>query len=136
MNQNPQALTNEEIIAEISGLRDEIERKGTRVHELSNALYRRVRKAPADDTTAIYLTYANAWMRFSGMVSQGITRTAGAVRILKRLPPQPQAAVEPIKTPKPKRRVNSPMESLIAMFGDDYDMAADEIGAQEGTENV
>ena len=114
-------MTPEEIILEISGLRDEIEAKGVRIYTLAQTLYQRVRRAPADDTTAIYMTYANAWTRFAGMVSQGAVRTASISRVLRRLPPKASQTEEPEKKVVVVKASEeaSPAEALITMYDEE-----------------
>jgi hypothetical protein len=115
----PTIMTPEEIILEIKSLRDEIEIKSVRIHTLAQTLYQRVRRAPADDTTAIYMTYANAWTRFAGMVSQGSARTASISKVLRRLPPKASQAEEPKKEVVAKAtnaEEASPAEALITMY--------------------
>lgn len=144
MNRNPQSMANEEIVREINSLQDELRSKGAeitglmvqlqdevrtraiRIQELSKILYQRVRRAPIDDSTAIYTTYSNVWTRFAGMLGQGLTRASSASRVLRRLPAtraEPAAPERPKPVPVSVGEAPTPVESLITMY--------DEIGADD-----
>jgi len=125
-------MTPEEITIEISDLQSEIKRHGLRIYALAHGLHTKVRRAPADDTTSIYLTYAHSWTRFSGMVSQGLARTAHAGRILKLLPAKIEAA--PPAPPKKKAEQAtslSPVESLISMYGEGAENAGSDTPSEQ-----
>ena len=122
----------EAIVAEIGGLQDEIKDRGRRVHALATSLYRRTRRATPDDSTVIYMAYANAQTRFAGMVEQVIQRTVRTARVLKRLPVK--EAQEAQESPKIKKRedrtapqpTESPMESLIGLYSEAVPSGADD----------
>ncbi len=128
---NPGLMSHDEIIQEIGELRRGIERDSVRIHELARALYHRVRRSPSDDTTRVYVTYAHAWTRFSGMVSHGLARTSSADRILGLLP---KKEAEPEEKPPAKPRASSteqeahqtlsPIEDLMKMYGAGEDVDA------------
>ena len=74
----------DEIIMEIKELRSELERTVERLFELSKVLYTKARRSDVvDDRTSAFVLYANAWTRFSGMVGQGLRRTASVDRVLR-----------------------------------------------------
>ena len=115
---HPDTMSTEAAIVEISALRDEIRTRSARLNELAISVYRKARRAPADDTTAIYLAYANSITRFAGMVDQGAVRTDRAARILDMLPVKEEELPkkeekEPVVTASPSL---SPMESLISSY--------------------
>jgi len=128
-------MSPEEIDLEILGLQGEIQTKGSRIHELAQTLYQRVRRAPADDSTAIYITYANAWTRFAGMVSLGAVRTSRVARVLRRLPPKMEHADRPEQARrlvKPQERA-APAEALIAMYDEGESSSAEDEIDTDGT---
>jgi hypothetical protein len=122
MNRPPLSMTPEEIISEIGTLRQELDVRLARIHGLAKGLYHQVRMAPADDNTAVYITYAHAWTRFAGMANQGVQRTVSASKVLRQLTPKENAAVVPAAKGRQLRPVvaqdQSPMDSLIEMYRD------------------
>ena len=82
MSRDPRNLESAEIVQEIHVVRDEMDRLAARMVELSQSLYSKVRRAPADDYTSRYVTFANAWTRFGSMVDGGLRRTAGVSRLV------------------------------------------------------
>ena len=120
MNQAPMQMTSEEIIAEIGTIYQDLQVKLARVQGLAQGLYHRVRREPADDNTAVYITYANAWLRFAGMANQGVSRTVLASKVLRRLTPivVESATPERKKPVKPKGGA-TPIEDLISMYGEE-----------------
>jgi hypothetical protein len=125
MNRAPLQMTPTEIITELDGLRRELDQRLARVHGLAEGLYHQVRRAAVDDNTPIYITYANAWMRFAGMANQGVVRTASASKVLRRLttPEQQEAKQAEVRKKKPDLKAKqtqeqSPMDSLIEMYRD------------------
>lgn len=118
----PESMAPADIISEISTIQQDLQGKLARIHVLSQSLYHRVRRAKPDDNTSIYIQYANAWMRFSGMANQGALRTAHASRVLKRLVSETEK--EPSVTDRrPKKPLDkpepSPVESLMSMYSDE-----------------
>jgi hypothetical protein len=113
-------MSTEEIVSEIGAIRQDLQVKFARVQGLAQGLYHRVRREPPDDNTSVYLTYANAWMRFAGMATQGVTRTVSASRVLRRLTP---VANEDAPTPRKQavkaKEATAPIEDLISMYGGD-----------------
>jgi hypothetical protein len=122
-------MTPEEIISEIGTIQDDLQHKIARVHGLAQGLYRSVRKTPADDDTAIYITYANAWMRFAGMAHQGVSRTASTSKILRRLAPKVEESPQKLAKSTPKKSAivpeATPVESLITMYGEAENLTVD-----------
>lgn len=120
MNRAPTQMTPDEIVAEIGTLHQDLQSKLARVQGLAQGLYHRVRREPPDDNTTVYLTYANAWMRFAGMANQGVTRTVSASKVLRRLTPVSETtAVAPERkkvSSKPKEDT-APIDALISMYG-------------------
>lgn len=84
-NRSPQTMTQDEIVQEISKIRDDIEASAQRIAELSRTLYSHTRRTSSrGDTTYAYITYANSWIRFSGAITQGLNRTKVNDRALER----------------------------------------------------
>lgn len=113
--QNPDRMSSEEVFSEISSIQAEIRVRGVRLHHLAHSLYQRARRSPSDDSTAIYITYANTVTKFAGAVEQILRRNDRTARILKLLP---EKGIErPILLEKqektPAVETGSPMESLI-----------------------
>lgn len=106
-----------EIVAEISSLCGELRTKLARIQSLSDGLYQRVRRAPVDDNTAIYMRYASSWTRFASMASQGVRRASSGDRVLKQLT---VAAAESVVKPAIRKApvATTPVESLLAMYSD------------------
>jgi hypothetical protein len=117
----PESMAPGEIILEISTIQQDLQGKFARIQVLSQSLYHRVRRAKPDDNTSIYIQYANAWMRFSGMANQGALRTVHASRVLKLLAPEEEKEPSvPVKRPKPQDKPEaSPVESLMSMYSDE-----------------
>lgn len=114
-------MTPEEIVAEIGNLRQELDVRLSRIHGLAQGLYHQVRRASADDNTAVYITYAHAWMRFAGMANQGVQRTVSASKVLRQLTPKDAAVAPAVKGRELRPMVaqdQSPMDSLIEMYRD------------------
>jgi hypothetical protein len=116
VNRNPEHMTNDEVTSEIASLQDEIQVRAFRVHELGSSLYRRVRRNPVDDSTAVYMTYANAMTRFASAVNQVSSRTVRTAKVLNRLPQSPPAGETRPEKPVPTPPAPSPMESLINSY--------------------
>lgn len=143
-SQNPAHMTPEQIVAEINGLREGIQRGATRLQELAQDLYSRSRRtspnhlvAAGQDPRSIYITYSNALKRFSGVVLQGLQRTHSAERILGLLPKNGEMPPqEPV--PPPRRRgvvtagsahsmpvETSPLRDFIEIYGEEIVSDAD-----------
>lgn len=127
---NPQTMTPQEIVAEIRDIQKGLSRGATRIHELSRALYHRMRRTAPGDDTNVYITYSNAWTRFAGMVSQGLVRTRSAERILGMLrteepPPQTPPPPPPTRERQESSPERSPMEDLIAAYQEETPFDAD-----------
>ncbi len=132
-NHNPLYMAPEEITAEINGLRDEIDLSSRRIYELSRVLRDRMRRA--DPTSVgIYVTYANAWTRFAGMVQQGLQRTRVSDRVL-RLLPEEQTPRRQDPTPEPQAQpqadqarpvpADDPLRDFIELYGEEVVRDAD-----------
>lgn len=129
---NPTLMTPQEILAEVSTHKKTMERSAARMRELSKVLHDRMRRNPPDEEDAgVYLAVANVWARFSGMVSQGISRTASADRLLRTIPtPEEKAEAERVAEHRKQRKAHrqqrkaaglslqrSPIEDLMEMYG-------------------
>lgn len=120
MTRNPDRMTYDEIALEVSDLQGDIQTKSRRIFELATAVHRRARREPADDNTAIYLTYANAMNRYAGTVDRVSIRSHRSAKVLNRVvPPEPT-----LKKPNKEKKVRaaqqpelSPMESLMDSYG-------------------
>jgi len=110
------------IVAEIASLRQELDSRFSRIQGLAQSLYQRVRRAPADDNTAIYMRFASTWTRFSGMAGQGLKRASAGGRVLKGL--TPEAPAESIVKPPIRQApvASTPVESLLNMYREDSDL--------------
>ena len=84
MQKNASQMTPDEIVSEISELQESMKSASDRTFELAKALYSRVRREGANDNTPAYVNYSNAWMRFSGALTQGLQRASLPGKILKR----------------------------------------------------
>lgn len=130
-SRNPAYMAPEDIVGEISNLRDGIEQGARRIFELSRALHDRMRRMdPNSQDIHVFITYSNVWTRFSGMVQQGLQRTRQANRILRLLPEErrapPEAAppaevqvVEPAEEAH-TMPVSSPLEDFMTVYGEEY----------------
>jgi hypothetical protein len=114
-----------QIINEIEDIQRDVQGKLGRIQALSKALYSQVRRATPDDNTSVYIAYANAWIRFSGMANQGATRTVRASKVLKLLkqpePDKPKVRPKPIDKKASTEEVN-PVDSLLSMYAEDSDL--------------
>jgi len=118
MHQPPMQMTPEEIIAEIGTIHQDLQVKLARVQGLAQGLYHRARREPPDDNTTVYITYANAWIRFAGMANQGVNRTVLASKVLRRLTPVTEATPERKKPANKPKDEAAPIEDLISMYGE------------------
>jgi hypothetical protein len=84
----------------------------------------RLRQTALNEASSIYTLYANTWHRFSGMILQGVKRTASSERIMRRLedkrvvardvePVTPTPQVKPVKEPE----APAPMNDLVELYG-------------------
>ncbi len=76
------AAQQDELVAEMTVLRGEINTRTSRLQVLSQQLYHQTRRAGANDQTSAYLMCANATMRFAGMISQGLARFTSTDRLI------------------------------------------------------
>jgi hypothetical protein len=138
-HQNPAVMTPDEIIQEIGSLERELSVRVTRMHRLAQGLYHQVRRAPSDDNTAVYITYANAWMRFAGIANQGAMRTVLASKVLRKLTPLKTQEDTKKSLPAKLKPVvpTSPVEDLITLYGKDAFVEVSEpAGMSEDVTNV
>jgi hypothetical protein len=121
-SRNPIHLPPDDIVGEIGELRDTIDRSSRRIYELSKVLYDRMRRSPGANRE-IYITYSNVWIRFAGMVQQGLQRSRQGDRVLRLLPETPERTPEvKIPEPMPERVQNapaSPLEDFIELYGEE-----------------
>jgi hypothetical protein len=113
-------MAEQDIVAEIRALRASMDADARRMTELSQSLYRMVRRRPADENTSAYTTYANAWLRFSNVVGLGLRRTAVSDRLLAMVKP---VEAEPEDEKKPPRQDAEPRptptdEDFAALYGE------------------
>lgn len=135
-NRNPMNMAPEDIVQEINSARDTIEGASRRIYELSRTLHARMRRTSSSTDVGVYVTYANVWTRFAGMVQQGLRRTQQADRVLRLLqdedpsvspadeapaPPPPEETDEAHSMPTE----SSPYEDLIAVYGEELVSDAD-----------
>ncbi len=125
MARDPRNLESVEIVMEIQSLRDDMERLSARMVELSQALYSKVRRAPADDYTSRYVTFANAWTRFGSMIEGGIRRTSSATRLVETIPREKMEAEEKtardakLAERKPKAAPDHGQADLVSLYGEE-----------------
>jgi len=117
---SPDRMEPAAIVAEISSLHREVESRLTRIHGLSQSLYQRVRRAPADDNTAIYMRFATSWLRFAGVAAQGVKRASAVDRVLRGLVGRAESIVKP--PPMKAPQASTPVESLLDMYSEDSDL--------------
>ena len=117
MSKSLERMQQAEIVAEIDSLCGELQAKLARIQSLSDGLYQRVRRAPVDDNTAVYMRYASGWTRFASMASQGVRRASAGDKVLRRLVTQPaESVVKPAIRKAPV--ASTPVESLLEMYSD------------------
>lgn len=116
---NPLHMTPDEIVAEVRELRTGLERGARRIHELSRTLYHRARRSGEDNAPA-YITYANSWTRFAGMVSHGLARQSNVERLIRPVTPPPDTEAVPTPPTPPTTKQPSghhvSMEDLLEMY--------------------
>jgi len=132
---NSQHMDPDEIVQEITSLRETMNLAAQRIIDLSRALYARARRS-SDSTTSAYLSYANGWTRLAGALQQGLRRTSTTDRILFRAQqiqqeasaPQPQAPAarkvqptaerpNPLHNANPLRSDDRSTEDLVKLYG-------------------
>lgn len=119
--------TEAELLAEISTLRESIRASAFKLLQVSDTLHRQARKATPTTTTRAYVTYANGWMRFSGMVTQGLKRadlTDALVKRAQQIEADEAEAVKAKQVAKDRRdaRIKSQMSSmgdLVELYGEE-----------------
>ena len=130
---NPQSMSSDEIVAEISSLRETMNLAAQRVIELSRTLYIQARRGTANSATSAYLAYANGWTRLAAAVQQGLRRTSTTDRVLSsaqkqaeldaRPPPPPrERKVEkerenPLRNPNPLAPEDRSLDDLMKLYG-------------------
>lgn len=142
---NPLSMEPDQIVGEITHLRDGIDQSSRRILELSRTLHDRMRRenrarlarsqsvrsgTPESNEatrTGLYLTYANLWTRFASMVQQGLQRSRQADRVIRLLPDEApvlptQAEAEAAPEPAPEAQTvptPSPLEDFITLYGEE-----------------
>lgn len=71
------------MVAQVKKAREDIESSLNQLKELSLALRSRCRRNLGDETMAGYLVWANAHLRVTGALSNGLRRTSSMDRVLK-----------------------------------------------------
>jgi hypothetical protein len=117
MSRDPRTLESADLVREIHATRDEMNRLAARMVELSQVLYSRVRRAPADDFTSRYLAFANAWTRFGGMVDGGLRRTSGVTRLVESIQREKAEVESEGQKVKPVAPPASPAPDLVELYG-------------------
>lgn len=126
-NRNPANMVPDEILGEIAQLKVGLDVSTRRIMELSRTLHDRMRRSdPTASDRNVYLTYANAWSRFAGMVQQGLQRTQHADRLLRLLPEREEVQTPDRGHPEPVNvdqahtmPVTSPLEDFITLYGEE-----------------
>lgn len=121
MSRDPRQMTAEEIVQEVYLLRDGMEKTAQRIVELSQTLYSKVRRTPADDYTSRFILFANTWTRLGAMVEGGIRRTASTTRIIDGVKREKREAEvkEATKPPTPKPVKPSATTPLAELYGEE-----------------
>lgn len=128
MPQDPRMMASEELVQEIYALRQDMERTASRMVELAQTLYSKVRRSPSGEYTSRYLTFANAWTRFGSMVDGGIRRTSGVSRLVDTIPQEQQEAVQEaarkeaslqLAQKKAVKKQASVQPDLVELYGED-----------------
>jgi len=70
------------LIAQIQGVRKDVEASVTRLQDLCQQLRVEVRQLSGDDGAHHYLVFTNAHLRLAGALSQGLRRTSSVDRLL------------------------------------------------------
>lgn len=108
----------EKVLEEMHLLQQELEPKVQRLYDLSAVLSRSARRS-SDDSAKAHLMYANACLRFSGMVLQGMKRNAVVDRALKRA--QERSSLDTKVTVLPKAKpVARALSYVGAPTNDDF----------------
>ena len=129
MTSDPSRLEHDEIVQEIQSVKTEMERLAARMVELSQVLYRGVRRAPSDDYTSRYIAFANAWTRFGSMVDGGLRRTSGVTRLVTSIHQERLDAEESTRIKEARDRVQVERKAtkssvatstdLISLYGEE-----------------
>lgn len=111
-------LALDKVLAEMLVVRTEIDQKARRLQELA-VLLSRTAKQTVREQASTYILYANAWLRFAGMVGQGLKRSAAADKVLKRT--LDEAAREiPIVVPQVRKQASAHSYLISAPTNDDF----------------
>jgi hypothetical protein len=133
---DPRRMRPDEIVAEITSLRETVDLAARRIGDLSRTLYGHSRRQ-ADATTPAYIAFANTWTRLAGAIQQGLRRTSTVDRVLDRAleaqsaPPAPARAPkkqvqkaqeegsenEPIRSNSPFEAADKPLDDLMKLYG-------------------
>lgn len=126
MSRDPRTMACEELVQEIHTLREDMERTASRMVELAQSLYSKVRRSPSDEYTSRYITFANAWTRFGSMVDGGIRRTAGVTRLVSTIQREQQEAREEAERKEQLRSARVSAEAkptvqpdLVELYGEE-----------------
>jgi hypothetical protein len=121
MNRDPRQMSAEEIVQEIHLLRDSVGKTAHRIVELSQTLYSKVRRTPADDYTARFVLFANTWLRLGAMVEGGIRRTSSTTRIIEGVHREKREAEVHESAKKPKLVPTPPvtLTPLAELYGEE-----------------
>jgi hypothetical protein len=145
---NAARMTTAQIVAEITHLRSTVEGASRRIYELSRMLYDQMRRgsvngsrndATANDSRDAYVTYANSWTRFAGMIQQGLQRMRHSDRLLRMIeddaheraerpaPEDPETShPQPVNIDQAHAVPNeSPLRDFIDLYGEEMVRDAD-----------
>lgn len=106
------------MVEEIASLSETMNLAARRIQEISRHLYEHSRRMGTwDDNTSAYITYANAWSRFSLAIQQGVHRTSSVSKLLDRVMKGPSPLPEPKKE---KKKPEAPKNKAFSgAFGDE-----------------
>jgi len=120
-------MTPDELCVEGRRLQKEMSVAAERLHKVYEVLYHTVRRGTPDYATPTYLNLANVGKRLTGMVSQGLKRTAAFDRVLAEAKrtmadlaqeEQVKQARKEAKAAKEGKKVE--VDPLSALFGPDH----------------
>ncbi len=113
----------DEAIVQIQKVRGDIEASVAKLHELSTDLRTKARRT-LDASSSGYVVFANAHLRFAGMIAQGLRRSGSMDRILvatQREQEESRRREEAERLDREARENNRLVEQLSLPTSDDFD---------------
>lgn len=102
--------------------REEASRKAMVPDGAAHEVAERIRQDVVSQTSNAFTLYANTWLRFSGMVVQGIRRNIPSERLMSKMIGARQTQTEPDVSPPARKPLApvpalAPEEDLVALYG-------------------